>query len=44
MLNLCKKPPETGRFYRLLTKYHQNQTYVNLHKKQKAMLVLAMQG
>ena len=30
--------------FRLLTKYLQNQTYGNLHKKQKAMLVLAMQG
>ena len=28
----------------LLTKCLQNQTYGNLHKKQKAMLVLAMQG
>ena len=29
---------------RLLTKYLQNQTYGNLHKNQKAMLVLAMRG
>ena len=30
--------------FRLLTKYPQKQTYGNLHKKQKAMLVLTMQG
>ena len=38
-----KKAPKI-RCFRLLTKYLQNQAYGDLHKKQKAMLVLAMQG
>ncbi len=38
-----KRPP-TVSAVRLLTKYNKNRTYSNMHKKQKAMFALAMQG